>query len=282
MKNLIYDRVFKIKNVNSFPDNLNELENNNYQVGDILYDEKMNRLLQIVSSDRNSHKILWISDISNGKLIFGGFSFVGSANDLIHNYLVMTDEAQLKDVSYPSQFEPDLVDPFGELIKHDQDKVDFNKATEELLMNWKYSDQFRVQRKLKGAQVINSDGEQVSFLSEGAVRKLGLVNGDYVDLHDDSRVVLKHHAWVDDHIKTFDGTVEYDQLSRKYFIENSVYGSEKLADYHIKINGKPINCYYLSKDIVQKLKINLGDHVTLAWYQDAGNTIKVQWVSFAE
>ncbi|WP_420214877.1 DUF2325 domain-containing protein (plasmid) [Limosilactobacillus mucosae] len=168
----------------------------------------------------------------------------------------------------PTRSEPETEPSFAELL--DQSSVfDLNPG------------EYVVQRRLTGAQLLDTYGQQAFFISEKMVRMLNLQDGDIVTADGEpyqslSKAYIKRvtgHLDLDyDPIEVFRQAVVESKDGELVVIHN-IYGKR------LKVNGSKVT-YHVKDDRIQFM-VQEGDIVDLAWYandDNAQDSMTIRWV----
>ena len=168
----------------------------------------------------------------------------------------------------PTRSEPETELSFAELL--DQSSVfDLNPG------------EYVVQRRLTGAQLLDTYGQQAFFISEKMVRMLNLQDGDIVTADGEpyqslSKAYIKRvtgHLDLDyDPIEVFRQAV-VESKDGELVVTHNIYGKR------LKVNGSKVT-YHVKDDRIQFM-VQEGDIVDLAWYANdatAQDSMTIRWV----
>ncbi|WP_052133598.1 DUF2325 domain-containing protein [Limosilactobacillus mucosae] len=168
----------------------------------------------------------------------------------------------------PTRSEPETELSFAELL--DQSSVfDLNPG------------EYVVQRRLTGAQLLDTYGQQAFFISEKMVRMLNLQDGDIVTADGEpyqslSKAYIKRvtgHLDLDyDPIEVFRQAV-VESKDGELVVTHNIYGKR------LKVNGSKVT-YHVKDDRIQFM-VQEGDIVDLAWYandDNAQDSMTIRWV----
>ena len=168
----------------------------------------------------------------------------------------------------PTRSEPETKPSFAELL--DQSSVfDLNPG------------EYVVQRRLTGAQLLDTYGQQAFFISEKMVRMLNLQDGDIVTADGEpyqslSKAYIKRvtgHLDLDyDPIEVFRQAV-VESKDGELVVTHNIYGKR------LKVNGSKVT-YHVKDDRIQFM-VQEGDIVDLAWYandDNAQDSMTIRWV----
>lgn len=139
---------------------------------------------------------------------------------------------------------------------------------------------YRVQRLLTGAKIIDQSGQQVVYYNEQITRNLGLHDGDNVvlsskpgdygdQLYYVERIIPNHQA---SNIKTFGPAVVKAPNN-----QGKLTVSQDIAGNHLYDATNVLVAYTITPEEQDSMKISEGDVVELAWYQAKPDSIKIRW-----
>nr|WP_302148185.1 DUF2325 domain-containing protein [Limosilactobacillus mucosae] len=177
------------------------------------------------------------------------------------------NEADTEQVS-PTRSEPETEPSFAELL--DQSSV-FDLDP----------DEYVVQRRLTGAQLLNAYGQQAFFISEKMIRMLNLQDGDIVTADGEPYQSLSKA-----YIKRVTGHLDLDydpiEVFRQAVVENKdgeLVVTHNIYGKRLKVNGSKVT-YHVKDDRIQFM-VQEGDIVDLAWYandDNAQDSMTIRWV----
>lgn len=139
---------------------------------------------------------------------------------------------------------------------------------------------YRVQRLLAGAKIIDQVGQQVVYYNEQITRNLSLHDGDNVVLSSKpgdygdplyyvERVIPNHQ---ESNIKTFGPAVVKASDNQGKLIV-----SQDIAGNHLYDVTEVLVAYTITPEEQESMNISEGDVVELAWYKDKADSIKIRW-----
>lgn len=177
------------------------------------------------------------------------------------------NEADTEQVS-PTRSEPETEPSFAELL--DQSSVfDLDPG------------EYVVQRRLTGAQLLDSYGQQAFFISEKMIRMLNLQDGDIVTADGEPYQSLSKA-----YIKRVTGHLDLDydpiEVFRQAVVENKdgeLVVTHNIYGKRLKVNGSKVT-YHVKDDRIQFM-VQEGDIVDLAWYandDNAQDSTTIRWV----
>ncbi|MFR0610000.1 DUF2325 domain-containing protein [Limosilactobacillus mucosae] len=177
------------------------------------------------------------------------------------------NETDVEQVS-PTRSEPETEPSFAELL--DQSSV-FDLDL----------DEYVVQRRLTGAQLLDAYGQQAFFISEKMIRMLNLQDGDIVTADGEPYQSLSKA-----YIKRVTGHLDLDydpiEVFRQAVVENKdgeLVVTHNIYGKRLKVNGSKVT-YHVKDDRIQFM-VQEGDIVDLAWYANDDNTqdsMTIRWV----
>lgn len=141
----------------------------------------------------------------------------------------------------------------------------------------KIGNEYRVQRMLSGARVLDEENEQVTFFNERKIHSSDWHTGDKVFLNQkadgeyDVEKIVPQNA-NDDGITEFSqAVVERDFEIQKLYISKNISGN-RLFDENVAVNR-----FYPTDEQISKLRLEEKDIVDLAWYQRTPEYITIRW-----
>lgn len=177
------------------------------------------------------------------------------------------NETDVEQVS-PTRSEPETEPSFAELL--DQSSV-FDLDL----------DEYVVQRRLTGAQLLDAYGQQAFFISEKMIRMLNLQDGDIVTADGEPYQSLSKA-----YIKRVTGHLDLDydpiEVFRQAVVENKdgeLVVTHNIYGKRLKVNGSKVT-YHVKDDRIQFM-VQEGDIVDLAWYandDNAQDSMTIRWV----
>lgn len=131
---------------------------------------------------------------------------------------------------------------------------------------------YQIKRCLKGARLVDENGEQVKFFTEGEVHALDWHTGDIAEtVTEDGEIIVKNvtaqHEDRDEIVEFPYAIAEED--SHGFYVTRNIYNEELGA-----VNRRT---FYIDADVQQKLHLEDGDILTLAWYIKRPENITVRW-----
>ena len=139
---------------------------------------------------------------------------------------------------------------------------------------------YRVQRLLAGAKIIDQNGQQVVYYNEQITRNLDLHDGDNVVLsskpgdYGDSLYYVERVIpnYQESNIKTFGpAVVKASDNPGKLIV------SQDIAGNHLYDATEVLVVYTITPEEQESMNISEGDVVELAWYKDKSDSIKIRW-----
>lgn len=148
-------------------------------------------------------------------------------------------------------------------------------------------DEYIVKRRLNGAKLLDRNGQQAFFIGEKLLKKRCLQPGDVVKVSGKPYLteekfylgkVVDHQEMPDDNpIEVFSQAV-IEKHANQLVVARDIYGNE------LKPKEQPV-VYKISSLDQEKLKLNVGDIVDLAWYanndalaDDPQSCIAIRWL----
>lgn len=147
--------------------------------------------------------------------------------------------------------------------------------------------EYIVKRRLNGAKLLDCNGQQAFFIGEKLLKKRHLQSGDVVKVSGKPYLtdekfylgkVVDHQEMPDDNpIEVFSQAV-IEKHADQLVVTRDIYGNE------LKPKEQPV-VYKISSLDQEKLKLNVGDIVDLAWYtnndalaDDPQSCIAIRWL----
>lgn len=151
--------------------------------------------------------------------------------------------------------------------------------------------EYIVRRRLNGAKLLDRNGQQAFFIGEKLLKKRHLQSGDVVKVSGKPYLtdekfylgkVVDHQEMLDDNpIEVFSQAV-IEKHADQLVVTRDIYGNE------LKPKEQPV-VYKISSLDQEKLKLNVGDIVDLAWYtnndalaDDPQSCIAIRWLYIDE